>query len=82
MDAVKMFDYWAFHGDGRVQFFQVCEGEVFDYREYERVEDAPVVLIDESTWNPAFVGPTVPLRYHGRSYLAPSVLADRQKRGK
>ncbi len=58
-DTVKMFDYWAFHDDGRVQFFQICEGKIMDYREYDRVEDAPVLLLDDD------------LRYHGRSYIAP-----------
>ena len=70
-DHVKMFDYWAFHGDGRVQFFQIVEGEITEYREYDRLEDAPVALIDESAWNPNFVGPTRQLRYHGESYVRP-----------
>ena len=71
MDTVKMFDYWAFRNDGTVQFFQITEGEITEYREYERKEDAPIVLIDERTWNPGFVGPVRGLRYHGRSYVRP-----------
>ena len=69
--TVKMFDYWAFHNNGTVQFFQVVEGQLTDYREYDRVEDAPVVLIDERSWNPTFVGPIRELRYYGRSCVAP-----------
>ena len=67
IETVKMFDYWAFHDDGQVQFFQVCQGKVIDYRHYDKVEDAPIALIGE--------GPE--LRYHGavliiwRAYLAP-----------
>ena len=72
MDSVKMFDYWGFRGDGSVHFFQICEGEIIQYHKYDRIEDAPIVLIDERTWNPGFVGPIVPLRYHGRSYVAPT----------
>ena len=68
---VKMFDYWGFHSDGSVQFFQIAEGQITDYREYDRVEDAPIALINERSWNPNFVGPIVPLRYHGRSYIGP-----------
>lgn len=67
---VKMFDYWAFHNDGTVQFFQICQGQIFDYREYDRVEDAPVMFIDERSFNSSFIGPLRGLRYHGRSYLA------------
>ncbi len=76
-DTVKMFDYWAFHNDGTVQFIQICDGEVFDYREYDRVEDAPIVVIDERSWNPSFIGPIRGLRYHGRSYVAPRVGVER-----
>ncbi len=64
MDTVKMFDYWAFHDDGSVQFIQICEGEIVVYREYERVEDAPIALLKWSDDAPD-------LRYHGRSYEAP-----------
>jgi len=73
LDTVKMFDYWAFHNNGSVQFFQICEGVLTDYREYEREEDAPVTIINERSFNPNFVGPTRELRYHGRSYVAPVV---------
>lgn len=62
IETVKMFDYWAFLGDGSVQFTQVCEGQVSDHRMYDRIEDAPIVLIGD--------GPE--LRYHGRSYLVPA----------
>lgn len=57
--TVKMFDYWAFLGDGRVQFTQIREGEISDHRIYERIEDAPIVLL----------GDRPELRYHGRSYV-------------
>ena len=67
-DVVKMFDYWAFHNDGSVQFFQITEGEITDYREYENEKDAPVFRIHEGSFNPNFVGPSRMLRYHGRSY--------------
>ncbi len=69
--VVKMFDYWAFHNDGRVQFIQVCQGEILDYQEYAKIEDAPVALINERSWNPEFIGPLRELRYHGRSYVVP-----------
>ena len=68
-ETVKMFDYWAFLNDGSAQFFQICEGEIVDYREYDRAEDAPVMIMDERTFNPHFVGPVLGLRYHGRSYI-------------
>jgi hypothetical protein len=71
-DTVKMFDYWAFLSDGRVQFFQITEGKITEYREYEKQEDAPIFLIDERSWNPSFVGPVRTLRYHGRSYEIPA----------
>jgi hypothetical protein len=64
-----MFDYWAFHNDGSAQFFQICEGVIVDYREYERAEEAPVMIMDERMFNPNFVGPVIGLRYHGRSYI-------------
>lgn len=64
-----MFDYWAFHKDGSAQFFQICNGTIINYREYADAKNAPVMLIDESTWNPDFIGPINGLRYHGRSYL-------------
>lgn len=69
--TVKMFDYWAFHDCGRVQFFQVTEGKITDYREYDRVEDAPVALLNERSFNRNFVGPCRDLRYHCQSYIAP-----------
>ena len=72
IDTVKMFDYWAFHDDGTVQFFQVCQGEIIQYRKYARLEDAPIALIDDRTFNPNFVGPVRELRYHGRAYEAPA----------
>jgi len=62
MDTVKMFDYWAFHDSGMVQFIQICEGEITDYREYAKIEDAPITLIGD--------GPE--LRYHGRAYEKPA----------
>lgn len=68
-DIVKMFDYWAFHNDGTVQFFQICEGRIYNYQEYDRVEDAPVMFIDERSFNSDFIGPLRELRYHGRSYI-------------
>jgi len=76
-ETVKMFDYWAFHGDGRVQFFQICNGRIFDYREYECEEDAPVLIINERSFNSSFIGPVRDLRYHGRSYIAPTCVLDR-----
>jgi len=72
IDTVKMFDYWAFHNDGRVQFIQICEGEIIDYREYERREDAPIYIINERSFSPDFIGPVRELRYHGRSYVMPT----------
>ena len=72
IETVKMFDYWAFHDDGQVQFFQICEGEITDYREYDCIEDTPVALLDERSWNTGFIGPIVPMRYHGRSYAMPA----------
>ena len=72
IETVKMFDYWAFHDSGFVQFFQICEGEIFDYREYDRVEDSPIAILKI----PLMTGPD--LRYHGRSYLAP--VANNQSR--
>lgn len=71
-DYVKMFDYWAFLSDGCVQFFQIAEGKITDYREYDRIEDAPIMLIDKRLWNPEFIGPIQSLRYHGRSYVRPA----------
>ena len=71
-NRVKMFDYWAFHGDGSVQFFQITEGRISDYRHYANSKDAPVAILDERTWCPGFVGPILPLRYHGRSYYGPT----------
>ena len=68
-EKVKMFDYWAFYNDGSAQFFQICNGEIFDYRQYADVKDAPVMFIDERAWSPDFVGPINGLRYHGRSYV-------------
>jgi hypothetical protein len=62
MNTVKMFDYWSFPDDGTVQFFQVCNGEVVDYRHYAKVENAPTALIGN--------GPE--LRYHGTAYIAPN----------
>ena len=67
MDKLKMFDYWAFHKDGSVQFFQICEGKIIDYQEYSDVKDAPVVLFNDQ------------LRYHGQSYFKPN-LAEIQTR--
>ncbi len=60
MQTIKQFDYWAFHRNGSVQFYRIREGEVADYREYDRVEDAPVLVLDPE------------LRYHGQSYLVPA----------
>ena len=57
--TVKIFDYWAFHDAGNVQFFQICEGELVDYREYASVRDSPVFLLRDD------------MRYHGRAYIAP-----------
>ena len=71
-DTVKMFDYWAFHNDGSVQFFQITEGDITDYREYECENDAPVMIVNERSFNPSFVGPIRALRYHGRSYFMPA----------
>ncbi len=71
MDTVKMFDWWSFNDDGAVQFFQICNGEIIDYQEYTDKKDAPVFLINERAFNRDFVGPIVPLSYHGRSYIAP-----------
>jgi hypothetical protein len=70
-DKVTVFDYWAFHDNGNVQFFQVTGGEVTDYRRYLHPEEAPVIRIDERTWNPDFVGPIRHLRYYGQSYVKP-----------
>ena len=58
-ETVKMFDYWAFHDDGQVQFFQICEGEIVDYREYASVKESPVFLLQDD------------MRYHGQSYIVP-----------
>ncbi len=63
-DIVKMFDYCAFHDDGHVQFFQITEGQLTDYREYARPEDAPVMRVDLFEG----IAPPRDLRYHGRSY--------------
>ncbi len=70
-ETVKMFDYWSFHNDGSSQFFQICEGEIVQYQEYCCPEDAPIVHINEQSWS-SFVGPIVPMSYHGRSYVAPA----------
>jgi len=70
-ETVKMFDYWAIHDDWSVQFFQITEGEVTKYREYDCIDDAPIVLIDERSFNPTYIGPIRRLRYHGQSYIAP-----------
>ena len=59
IEAVKMFDYWSFPNDGTVQFFQICEGKVIDYRHYESVQDAPIALLRDD------------VRYHGEAYVAP-----------
>ena len=59
IETVKMFDYWAFHDDGSVQFFQILNGEIFDYQYYNKPEDAPVFRMRPD------------IRYHGRSYEAP-----------
>ena len=67
IEAVKMFDYWAFHDDGRVQFFQITEGEITDYREYACPKDAPIIKVNEIE---GIIGPVRDLRYHGRSYIA------------
>lgn len=68
VNTVKIFDYWAFHGDGRVQFFQICEGKITDYREYACPEDAPIIQVNEAE---GIIGPVHDLRYYGRSYVAP-----------
>ena len=60
IETVKMFDYWAFHDAGNVQFFQICEGEIVDYREYASVKESPVFLLRDD------------MRYHGRTYIAPA----------
>ncbi len=59
IETVKMFDYWAFHDDDTVQFFQICEGKIVDYQYFEDAKDAPVVLMRGD------------IRYHGRAYVAP-----------
>ena len=66
MTTVKMFDYWAFHNDGTAQFFQVCNGEISDYRYYDNVKDAPIVLLRDD------------IRYHGKAYKVP--VQQRQER--
>ena len=69
MDIVNWFDYWSFHDDGSTQFFQVKEGELVRYQEFDPGY-APILHINERTFNPGFAGPVMGLRYHGRSYVA------------
>lgn len=71
-DRVEVCDWWAFHDDGSVQFVQVTEGEVTDYRDYENAKDAPIFIIDERSWNRGFVGPIIPMTYHARLYYRPA----------